>query len=71
MNLGQEIDLVTDINVIGRPNYHNAYSVIAGSYLAVNAYAQNISNQQLTDLQQRLDTSKTKLEATTQLNLTP
>ena len=63
MNLGQEINLITQVQPAGRAAYRREYSVIAGSYLAVNAYAQNISPQQLQRVQQQLTQTKNTLDS--------
>lgn len=63
LKLGQEIDLVTQVKLVGRPINNRSYNVIAGSYLTVNAYAQIVSSQMLQTVQARIDSTRAKFES--------
>ena len=69
IKLGQEVDLVTQVKLVGRPVNIRSYSVIAGSYLAVNAYAQTVSSQIQETLQTRLDETRARLESNDSVQL--
>jgi len=64
MKLGEELDFITDTHFAGRGRLQSprTYKVIAGSYLAVNAYAGSVSPQILQQAQSRLENTKTLLE---------
>lgn len=63
MNLGEELDFITQVTFPHMTQPARTYKVIAGSYLSVNAIAQSVSPQKLTDLQAKLDQTKQRLES--------
>ncbi len=65
MLLGEEIDLVTGVKLVGsgRLGGVRSYSVIAGSYVAVNAYAQNISTSNISSKLGQLNQTEEVLES--------
>ncbi len=71
MPLGQELDFVTATRFAGRGLIQSprTYKVIAGSYLAVNAYAGSVSPQILIDAKTRLEQTKTILESADQTQI--
>jgi hypothetical protein len=71
MKLGEELPFVTALSFAGRGQIHNprTYNVIAGSYLAVNAYAGSVSPAQLQATKTQLEQTKTVLESTDQAQI--
>lgn len=71
MKLGEELPLVTAVSFAGRGQAQNprSYNVIAGSYLAVNAYAGSVSPQILKDTKAKLEHTKTVLESADQAQI--
>ncbi|NOR71424.1 MAG: hypothetical protein GQ532_17325 [Methylomarinum sp.] len=71
MQLGEELDFITATNFVERGQIQSprTYKVIAGSYLAVNAYAGSVSPQILQQAQSRLENTKTLLETTDQTQI--
>ena len=69
--LGQELDFITATRFAGRGLIQNprTYRVIAGSYLAVNAYAGSVSPALLQNTQAKLETTKTVLESADQTQI--
>ncbi len=68
MKLGEELDFITTTHYAGRGQIQSprTYQVIAGSYLAVNAYAGSVSPQILQTAQTKLEHTKTILETADQ-----
>ena len=71
MKLGEELDFITDTHFAGRGQLQSprTYKVIAGSYLAVNAYAGSVSPQILQTAQIKLQQTKTILETADQTQI--
>lgn len=71
MKLGEELPFITALSFAGRGQIHNprTYNVIAGSYLAVNAYAGSVSPAQLQAVKTQLEQTKTVLESTDQAQI--
>jgi hypothetical protein len=71
MKLGEELSFITALSFAGRGQIHNprTYNVIAGSYLAVNAYAGSVSPAQLQAVKTQLEQTKTVLESTDQAQI--
>ncbi len=71
MRLGKELPWVTAISFAGRglTQTPRTYYVIAGSYLAVNAYAGSVSPQMLSDTKAQLEHTKTVLESADQTQI--
>ncbi|WAK00608.1 transglutaminase-like domain-containing protein [Methylobacter sp. YRD-M1] len=71
MKLGEELPFVTALSFAGRGQVYapRTYNVIAGSYLAVNAYAGSVSPAQLQATKTRLEQTKTVLESTDQAQI--
>jgi len=63
MKLGEELDFITQVKFPHRTHPPRTYKVIAGSYLSVNAIAQSISPEKLTQLQTRLEQTRQKLQS--------
>jgi len=65
MKLGEELPLVTATSFAGRGTVQapRTYNVIAGSYLAVNAYAGNVSPALLHSVKTKLEETKSKAES--------
>lgn len=59
LQLGEELDFITATHFAGRGQIKNprTYKVIAGSYLAVNAYVGSVSPHMLKQAQNRLECS--------------
>ncbi len=68
MKLGDELEFITATHYAGRGQIQSprTYHVIAGSYLAVNAYAGSVSPQILQKAQTQLEHTKTLLETADQ-----
>jgi len=71
MKLGEELDFITATSFAGRGQTQSprTYKVIAGSYLAVNAYAGSVSPQILQQAQSQLENTKTILETADQTQI--
>ena len=71
MRLGEEVPFVTAVNFVGRGEIQSprTYNVIAGSYLAVNAYSGNVSPDILKTLQSKLQNTKTILDSANQTQI--
>jgi len=71
MRLGEELPWVTAVSFAGRGLIQapRTYYVIAGSYLAVNAYAGSVSPQMLNDTKAKLEHTKTVLESADQTQI--
>ena len=71
MRLGEEIPLVTGIQLAGRgyARTPRSYSVTAGSYLHVNVFAGSVSPKKLENLQTKLEATKTTLESADQAEI--
>ncbi|WAK03306.1 hypothetical protein [Methylobacter sp. YRD-M1] len=71
MKLGEELPFMTALSFAGRGQVYapRTYNVIAGSYLAVNAYAGSVSPTQLQATKTRLEQTKTVLESTDQAQI--
>lgn len=63
MGLGNEIDFGFDANVVNIGTQPQRYKVVAGSFLQVAVVGQSVSPTLLTDVQARLNDTKTKLES--------
>jgi transglutaminase-like putative cysteine protease len=65
LKLGEELPFITALSFAGRGQISSprTYNVIAGSYLAVNAYAGSVSPAQLQAAKNRLEQTKTVLES--------
>ncbi|MBN2701233.1 MAG: hypothetical protein JXR29_07270 [Methylothermaceae bacterium] len=71
MKLGEELDFVTATRFAGRGQLQSprTYKVIAGSYLAVNAYAGSVSPAQLQAVKTSLEQTKAVLESADQAQI--
>jgi len=71
MRLGEELPWVTAVSFAGRGLIQapRNYYVIAGSYLAVNAYAGSVSPNMLNDTKAKLEHTKTVLESADQTQI--
>jgi hypothetical protein len=71
MRLGEDLPFITDSQFAGRGSLQSprTYYVIAGSYLAVNAYAGSVSPQILTDIKAQLEHTKAVLESADQTQI--
>lgn len=71
MPLGEELNFITATHFAGRGQIQSprTYKVIAGSYLAVNAYAGSVSPQILQQAQSKLESTKTILETADQTQI--
>ncbi|MEW8049456.1 MAG: transglutaminase domain-containing protein [Candidatus Thiodiazotropha sp.] len=69
MQLGEELDFITQIKFPHRSLPGRTYKVIAGSYLSVNVIAGSVSPQKLTDLQASLEQTKLTLESADQTQI--
>jgi hypothetical protein len=71
MKLGEELPFITALSFAGRGQIYapRTYHVIAGSYLAVNAYAGSVSPAQLQAVKTRLEQTKTVLASTDQAQI--
>jgi transglutaminase-like putative cysteine protease len=65
LKLGEELSFITALTFAGRGQISSprTYNVIAGSYLAVNAYAGSVSPAQLQTTKTQLEQTKTVLES--------
>jgi transglutaminase-like putative cysteine protease len=63
MNLGEELDFITKVGFPHMTQPARTYSVIAGSFLSVNAVAQSVSPGKLADLQVKLEQTQQVLES--------
>ena len=71
MKLGEELPFITALSFAGRGQIYapRTYNVIAGSYLAVNAYAGSVSPAQLQATKTQLEQTKTALESADQAQI--
>ncbi|MDO9424178.1 MAG: hypothetical protein Q7T40_08320 [Methylobacter sp.] len=71
LKLGEELPFITALSFAGRGQIYNprTYNVIAGSYLAVNAYAGSVSPVQLQAVKTQLEQTKTRLESADQARI--
>jgi hypothetical protein len=71
LKLGEELPFITALSFAGRGQIYapRTYHVIAGSYLAVNAYAGSVSPAQLQAVKTQLEQTKTVLESTDQAQI--
>ncbi|MEW8288483.1 MAG: hypothetical protein AB2697_21085, partial [Candidatus Thiodiazotropha endolucinida] len=69
MQLGEELDFITQIKFPHQSMPGRTYKVIAGSYLSVNVIAGSVSPQKLTDLQASLEQTKLTLESADQTQI--
>jgi len=67
MQLGEELSFITSTRFAGRGHLQTprTYNVIAGSYLAVNAYAGSVSPDMLQQAQTKLENTQATLEQQT------
>jgi hypothetical protein len=71
MKLGEELPFITALSFAGRGQIYapRTYNVIAGSYLAVNAYAGSVSPARLQAVKARLEQTKAALASTDQAQI--